>query len=88
MPNSGRVPTSYFGVGSGISRAIRAKGDTGPIRLGVIGLGAGVTAALARAGDTLHYYEINPLIRQIANTQFGFFPSCPADKQILMGMPA
>jgi len=84
-PNSGRIPTSYFGINSGISRAIRAKGDSGPIRLGILGLGAGVTASLARAGDTLHYYEINPLIPQLASTQFSFFPSCPADKRILMG---
>jgi hypothetical protein len=83
--DGGRTPTSYFGRNSGISKAIRAKGDTGPIRLGILGLGAGVTASLARAGDTLHYYEINPLIRQLANTQFSFFPSCPADKHIFMG---
>ncbi len=85
LPNSGRIPTSYFGQGAGVNRAIRAKGDKGPIRIGVLGLGAGVTASLARAGDTLHYYEINPLIRQIANTAFSFYPSCPADKEIYMG---
>jgi hypothetical protein len=85
VPNSGRIPTSYFGTGSGISRGIRAKEDKGPIRLGVLGLGAGVTASLARAGDTLHYYEINPLIPQVANNQFSFYPSCPADKDIYMG---
>jgi hypothetical protein len=48
-------------------------------------MGAGVTASLARAGDTLHYYEINPLIPQIASSQFSFYPSCPADKLIRMG---
>lgn len=85
VPDSGRIPTSYFGMNSGINRAIRAKGEKGPIRIGVLGLGAGVTASLARAGDTLHYYEINPLIRQIANTAFSFYPSCPAQKDILMG---
>jgi hypothetical protein len=84
-PNAGRIPTSYFGIGSGINRAIRAKGDKGPIRIGVLGLGAGVTASLARPGDTLHYYEINPLIPQVANNQFTFYPSCPADKDIYMG---
>ncbi len=85
VPNSGRIPTSYFGLNSGINRAIRAKGEEGPIRIGVLGLGSGVTASLARAGDTLHYYEINPLIPQIANTAFSFYPSCPAQKEILMG---
>ena len=84
-PGAGRIPTAYFGVGSGINRGIRAKGDKGPIRIGVLGLGAGVTASLARPGDTLHYYEINPLIPQVANNQFTFYPSCPADKDIYMG---
>jgi spermidine synthase len=60
-------------------------GESGPLRIGVLGLGAGVTATLARAGDTLHYYEINPLVVQIANTQFGFFRACPADKQLFLG---
>ena len=85
VPNAGRIPTSYFGVGSGINRGIRAKGANGPIRLGVLGLGAGVTASLARAGDTLHYYEINPLIPIVASTEFTFYPECPADKNIYMG---
>ena len=46
-PGTDRIPTSYFGSGSGISRAIHALGDAGPIRIGILGLGAGVTAALA-----------------------------------------
>jgi len=84
-PNGGRTPTSYFGFTSGINRAIRAKGDHGPIRLGILGLGAGVTATLARAEDTLHYYEINPLIFDIAQNKFDFWKDCPADKKIFFG---
>jgi hypothetical protein len=84
-PGSDRIATSYFGSSSGISRAIRALGEAGPLRIGILGLGAGVTATLARSGDTLHYYEINPLVVEIASTQFGFFKACPADKQLFMG---
>jgi hypothetical protein len=84
-PGGGRIPTSYFGDGSGIARGIRAKGESGPIKIGILGLGAGVTASLARKGDTLHYYEINPLIVKLANTEFTFFPSCPANKKLFMG---
>ena len=69
-----------------INRAIRAKGATGPIRIGVLGLGAGVTASLARAGDTLHYYEINPLIPQIANSEFSFLTGrVPRTNTSIMG---
>jgi hypothetical protein len=85
QPGSDRIATSYFGRTSGISKAIRALGDAGPIRIGILGLGAGVTATLARAGDTLHYYEINPLVVQIANRDFGFYSGCPADKQLYLG---
>ena len=57
----------------------------GHLRIGILGLGAGVTATLANAGDTLHYYEINPLILDIATHQFGFVNGCPAEKDVLMG---
>lgn len=85
QPGSGQIATSYFGSGSGVSRAIHAKGEAGALRIGVLGLGAGVTAALARPGDTLHYYEINPLVTQIANRDFGFLSACPASKRIFLG---
>ncbi|HVO98136.1 MAG TPA: fused MFS/spermidine synthase [Bryobacteraceae bacterium] len=84
-PGGGRIPTSYFGDSSGINRAIRALGEQGPIRIGVLGLGAGVTATLARAGDTLHYYEINPLVAEIAQSKFRFWQACPAEKRLFLG---
>lgn len=84
-PNGGRTPTSYFGNTAGINRAIRAKGEKGPIRIGILGLGAGVTATLAREGDVLHYYELNPLVFDIAQKNFDFWKACPADKKIYFG---
>jgi hypothetical protein len=84
-PGGERIPTSYFGTGSGINRALHILGQRGPIRIGVLGLGAGVTATLARSGDTLHYYEINPLVVRIAQSQFGFWKACPAEKHLFLG---
>ncbi|HSR06808.1 MAG TPA: fused MFS/spermidine synthase, partial [Bryobacteraceae bacterium] len=82
----GRITTSYFGYTSGINRAIRGlRNERGALRLGILGLGAGVTATLANAGDTLHYYEINSLVPDVASHQFGFLKGCPAQVQILMG---
>ena len=85
VPGGDRIPTSYFGSGSGINRALTVLGEKGPIRIGVVGLGAGVTATLARAGDTLHYYEINPLVIDLATTEFGFWKACPARKRLYLG---
>ncbi len=82
----GRITTSYFGYTSGINRAIRGlRKERGALRLGILGLGAGVTATLANRGDTLHYYEINSLVPDVASHQFGFLKGCPAQVQILMG---
>jgi hypothetical protein len=80
------VPTSYYGVDSGVGRAIRAvQARGGPIRVGVIGLGAGVLSTYGREGDYYRIYEINPLVPKIAQTEFSFYPHSRADKQILMG---
>ncbi len=79
------VSTSYYGKNSGLGRALQAVQSRGPIRLGSIGLGAGVTANYGRKGDTMRIYEINPLIQNIAQTWFTFYPHSEADKQILMG---
>ena len=74
----GRITTSYFGYTSGINRAIRGlRKQRGALRLGILGLGAGVTATLANAGDTLHDYEINSLVPDVATHQFGFSAAVP-----------
>jgi hypothetical protein len=78
-------PTSYYGLSSGVGRALRALQRQGPIRVGSIGLGAGVLTSYCRAGDYFRVYEINPLDERIAQTEFTFYAHCPADKQILMG---
>ena len=83
---AGRITTSYFGKTSGINRAIRTlREQRGALRLGILGLGAGVTATLANRGDTIHYYEINPLVLDVATNQFGFLKGCPANPQVYMG---
>jgi spermidine synthase len=79
------VATSYYGIYSGIGRAIRAAQANGPVRVGVVGLGAGVLSTYGREGDYYRIYEINPLVEKIAQTEFSFFPHSRADKKILMG---
>jgi hypothetical protein len=78
-------PTSYYGANSGIGRALRALQARGPVRVGVVGLGAGVLSTYGRPGDVYRIYEINPLVEQIAQTEFTFYPHSPADKRILLG---
>jgi len=79
------IPTSYYGVNSGVGRAIRALQAQGPVRVGVIGLGAGVLSTYGREGDYYRIYDINPLVEKIAQTEFQFYPHSRADKRILLG---
>jgi len=55
------------------------------MRVGVIGLGTGTTAAYGRAGDYYRFYEINPLVRQIARTEFSYLTDCPCRVDVAIG---
>ena len=76
---------SYYGLHSGIGRAMQALQAKGPVRVGIIGLGAGVLSNYARKGDYFRIYEINPLVTQIAHQLFTYYLHAGGDKQILMG---
>jgi spermidine synthase len=53
----------------------------------VVGLGAGSLACRARPADTVHYYEIDPAIIQIARDSglFHFLSACRPDVPIMLG---
>jgi hypothetical protein len=79
-----RRPVTYFCPPSGIGRAMRAQ-EGAPRRIGILGLGCGTLAAYGKAGDTLRIYEINPLVLDIARSQFTFLKDTPAKVEVAMG---
>jgi SAM-dependent methyltransferase len=66
------LPTTYYGPNTGIGIAIREHGRNRAIRVGVIGLGTGTIASYGRLGDYYRFYEINPLVPRIAQSEFTF----------------
>jgi hypothetical protein len=82
--NFRRLPITYFCENSGIGRAMRAKSG-GPRRIGILGLGCGTLAAYGRAGDTIRIYEINPLVLDIARSQFTYLRDTPARTEVALG---
>jgi hypothetical protein len=78
-------PTSYYGPESGIGITLKAAATGDPLAVGVIGLGAGTLAAYGRAGDRYRFYEINPLVVQIANEDFTFLRDSKAKTDITLG---
>ena len=79
------LPTTYYGPNTGVGLAIREKQQAGAVRIGVIGLGTGTTAAYGRLGDYIRYYEINPLVLELARKEFFFLPDCKAKLEVAMG---
>ena len=77
-PALNRTPTTYYAVDSGIGLALRfccspSGSDLArPRNIGVIGLGTGTLAAYGHSGDHIRFYEINPLVRPVAQNLFTY----------------
>ncbi len=84
-PDHHRMPTAYFTRDSGIGMAIAAMQKRGAIKVGVVGLGIGTLAAYGRSDDTFRFYEINPLVVQIAHKPFTFLQGSAARIEIVEG---
>jgi len=55
------------------------------LNAGVIGLGAGTLATYARPGDRYFFYEIDPSVIKIAQSEFTFLRNCAAQSGIIPG---
>jgi len=85
-PEKKFVPTSYYGGGSGAELTIGLSRQKGrPEKVGVVGLGAGTLAAYGRSGDSYKFYEINPLMVDIANSEFSYLKDSLAKVSIVLG---
>lgn len=79
-------PTSYYTKKSGVVLAIlnhpKYKKN---INIGIIGLGTGTLAAYGKKGDTITFYEINPLVYEVAKTEFTYLKNSKAKINVIMG---
>jgi hypothetical protein len=66
------TPTTYYARDSGAGLALSLCCSGAARRIGIIGLGAGTLAAYGRAGDVFRFYEINPLVEQMAHQHFTY----------------
>ena len=79
------VPTTYFGVRSGVGRVLLPEAPAGGRRVGVVGLGAGTLATYGREGDHYDFFEINPVMEFIAKRFFSFVRNARAEVRIVLG---
>ncbi|MCI3132706.1 spermidine synthase [Phenylobacterium aquaticum] len=72
-------PLLYYGHATSMGKLFaRLQAEPHPLQLGVVGLGAGVTSTITRPGDEMTYFEINPLVRDLATDpkHFTFLSNC------------
>ena len=79
------VPTTYYGQKSGVGIALLFARQRVNIRVGVIGLGVGTLARYGQKGDHYFFYEINPLVVDVANRLFDFLSQSEAQVEIIPG---
>ncbi len=84
-PSARQTPTTYYSVESGVGLTLRYFRPDGPIRVGAVGLGPGTIAAYGRPGDLYRFYEIDPLVVDMAWQYFTFLDDSPAEIEIVLG---
>lgn len=79
-------PLTYYTLESGVGLAMEHCCAAGqPRRIGVIGLGAGTLAAYGHPGDLVRFYEINPLVIDVAQHLFTYTRNTPAKVEVVPG---
>lgn len=83
-PNSGK--TSYYSDYSGIGIVINFyKERSKKIDVGVIGLGAGMIASNNRNDDKMTFYEIDPLVIDLAKNKFSYIKDASGEVKLKLG---
>lgn len=77
--------TGYYADDSGIALAIKFAQTQPSMHMGVIGLGAGVLASYGRPSDSIHFFELNPDVKHLAETYFDYLSQTTASVQISLG---
>jgi SAM-dependent methyltransferase len=78
------LPTTYYGPNSGVGLAIANSWHMNH-RVAVIGLGTGTLTSYARKGDYYRVYEINPMVLDVARSEFRFLKGCRGTCDIALG---
>lgn len=86
--NVGREPLAYYAKEGPFGQAVDyLRADRGQLNVGVIGLGAGALACHAVTGEQWTYYEIDPLVADMAisGNSFTYMSACQPDARVEVG---
>ncbi len=78
-------PTTYYGRTSGVGLALQQASPTASV--GIVGLGAGTLACYRQPAQKWTFFEIDPVMMQIARNpdRFTFLSDCAPDAPVVLG---
>ena len=79
------IPTTYYGVNSGVGLVMQHHLIGQQRRIGVVGLGVGTLAAYGQKQDELRFYEINSEVIRLANQYFTFLKDTESRTEMILG---
>ncbi len=84
-PDKARIPTTYYAEPTPIGQVFSQYQGSGHV--GIVGLGTGSVACYAQPDQTYVYYEIDPLVAQLAKDpeHFSYLSNCTPDAPIILG---
>jgi spermidine synthase len=86
-PDLRLTPLSYYSQKSPLHDVFQIFDSRPTQHIGAIGLGVGVTACFSHPGRSFDYFEINPLVQEIAENPkyFTFLKDCGSPYKIILG---
>ena len=82
-PGAERLPGSYYAAGSPVSNVFQ--NTAVDAKVGIVGLGAGEIATYSKPEQDWTFYEIDPLMVNIAQTNFQHLAQMPKPAAIVVG---
>jgi hypothetical protein len=80
------TPMTYYSAGSPMDQAFKATSDEAEAPpVGVVGLGVGTIAAYARPDQPVTFYEIDPVVVDIAEDYFTYLKDSPGTVEVEVG---
>lgn len=78
------APSTYY---SSIYEVLEARPDLYERPIAVLGLGVGTLACLGKAGQRIDFFEIDPVVEEIAKdvSLFTYMRDCPTTKRVILG---
>jgi predicted O-methyltransferase YrrM len=85
-PAKAREPLTYYAKENNFGQVVRAIRARHALKsIGAVGLGTGSMACHLEKGESITFFEIDPVVVSIANSEFSFLKNCAPEAHMVVG---